>query len=216
MVSATFRNCRRSSTKHDSSSATVPPDCRTFHARKLVRAVGDVATRDDQAVLPDMMADRAEMGTITLSRIQGRGADLWFAATMNLAAVPDFPGKRSSILYFSHFSSKEGVPPYLITSRTPRPWPRLFPQWEEGQAGLLADWLQTGILQGVPEPPWVRRKTCQRERAGDGFPDHAVRHSSEHRTDGTSLPIPPSKAQTSALWSQPAGRCHFRETSAGH
>ncbi len=45
----------------------------------------------------------------------------WFGATMNLAAVHDFQRKRSSIFYLSHFSSKEGAPPYLTISRTPAP-----------------------------------------------------------------------------------------------
>jgi hypothetical protein len=73
----------------------------------------------------------------------------------------------------------------------------------------------------MSEMPWGRRKTCPRERSGDGFPGHAVRglqfarYSFEHRTDGTSLPMRLSKAQSSALRSQLAGRCHFRETSAG-
>jgi hypothetical protein len=36
---------------------------------------------------------------------------------MNSAAVHDFQRKRSSIFYSSRFSSKEGAPPHLITSR---------------------------------------------------------------------------------------------------
>jgi hypothetical protein len=60
------------------------------------RPGGEVCDYTEVRFLASMMADRAETGAITLSRTQGRGADLWFGATIKLAAVHNF-----QLLFFS-------------------------------------------------------------------------------------------------------------------